>query len=706
MKVFYIDPMSYAVLGKYDVNLLREMSNWDIDIEFLAHKNILKEEYMPDNRGYSVTTLFNYQHLSPAWQKALSYIFSYGKIFVSLVKDCPDVVHVQWTKLPLVDILFINLFTLLKIPVIYTCHNALPHNSNFFSLLLSKIVCQSVTRIIVHSKSTKDQLINYFGTSLDKRCIIIPYGKFDPVSEKSKISYDEKKTKNNGHLSFSIIGQIYPYKGIIEYLEIWSYALKNYNNLLSGIQLRIVGRADRDYFVRISDFIRDNSITNVFLDDKWLSDQEFEEELLDSDVCILPYLSMSQSGVLMTLLSYRKPCIVSDVGGLTDPFDVARIGWVFSWKEDLSFIAEKAIIKPILDIRSGWYPSSKNWEAIDQYFSWNRAGEATVSLYKELLIESIRISNKPRMNWKLKAKIQTLVGLLPDSLSYSVYYWMQRNFGSLKDGKLNPTSRLLAGIETVKHIEQVGRSPIGATFLELGTGRRINTPLAFWLLGAEKVVTVDLNPYLKEELVRADLCYIAKNKTEIEVLFENRIFNNRLDALLEFIESPYQIKALLEFLKIEYIAPGDASHLNLPKDSVDFHTSYTVLEHIPPEIIKAILKEGQQILKNDGLFIHKIDYSDHFSHSDKSISSINFLQFSDDEWDKIAGNRYMYMNRLRHDDFVDLFQDMNHQILINEPTKNDNLLSVVESSNFMLNEKFKHKSKDVLATTSAWFISE
>ena len=104
---------------------------------------------------------------------------------------------------------------------------------------------------------------------------------------------------------------------------------------------------------------------------------------------------MSQSGVLMTLLSYRKPCIVSDVGGLTDPFDVARIGWVFSWKEDLSFIAEKAIIKPILDIRSGWYPSSKNWEAIDQYFSWNRAGEATVSLYKELLIESIRISNKP-----------------------------------------------------------------------------------------------------------------------------------------------------------------------------------------------------------------------------------------------------------------------------------------------------------------------
>jgi hypothetical protein len=141
------------------------------------------------------------------------------------------------------------------------------------------------------------------------------------------------------------------------------------------------------------------------------------------------------------------------------------------------------------------------------------------------------------MNWKLKAKIQNLVSLLPNFLSYSIYYWIQRNFGSLKDSKLNPTSRLLAGIETVKRLEQVDRSPIGATFLEMETGRRINTILAFWLLGAEKVVTLDLNPYLKEELVRADLDYIVKNKSAIEILFGNRIFNNRLDILLEFVES-------------------------------------------------------------------------------------------------------------------------------------------------------------------------
>lgn len=64
------------------------------------------------------------------------------------------------------------------------------------------------------------------------------------------------------------------------------------------------------------------------------------------------------------------------------------------------------------------------------------------------------------------------------------------------------------------------------------------------------------------------------------------------------------------------------------------------------------------------------------------------------------------MNRLRHDNFVNLFQDFNHHILINEPTKNDNLLLLIESSNFVLSKEFKHRPKDIIATKSAWFISK
>jgi glycosyltransferase involved in cell wall biosynthesis len=385
MKVFYIDPQSYNVLGQYDVSLLQEIVQLGVNIEFICHENLLKEEYMVDVVKSSIRTLFKYQQSHPSLQKALSYILSYCRILTLIIADWPDVIHIQWTRLPLVDILFIRFFTFLKIPVIYTSHNFLPHKQNFLSFFLSKITCQSATRIIVHSQSTKDLLVSHFSSSLDKVCIVIPYGKLGAVSKNAKIlQHKSPKKISHYHLRFTILGSIRVDKGIMEYLEVWYYVFKKHIDSLSGVELRIVGRWDPGYFDKASEFIKTNGITNVFLHNKWLSSQEFQEEIANSDVCVLPYLSMSQSGVLMTLLAYQKPCIVSDVGGLPEPFAVAKVGWVFSWQEDLKLIAEKSILKPISDVRSGWKPSSEEWQTIDEHFSWNRAAKTTVSLYKDL----------------------------------------------------------------------------------------------------------------------------------------------------------------------------------------------------------------------------------------------------------------------------------------------------------------------------------
>lgn len=80
----------------------------------------------------------------------------------------------------------------------------------------------------------------------------------------------------------------------------------------------------------------------------------------------------------------------------------------------------------------------------------------------------------------------------------------------------HPVEHLTAGIATCKKIEKVGHSPVEGAFLEVGTRRRINIPLAFWLKGARRTVTGDLNLYLKEELIREDLQYIMENPREIE----------------------------------------------------------------------------------------------------------------------------------------------------------------------------------------------
>lgn len=384
MKVVYIDPQSYNVLGKYDISLLQEIVRPEIDIRFLCNIKILKEKYFKDLDFCSIDPVFNYEQTSNPLAKICSYLFSYGKIVFSLISEPPDLIHIQWMKMPLFDILFVGTLRLLAIPVIYTSHNFLPHRQNFLSFFFSKTACRLATRVIVHSKSTKDLLLSQF-LCKSENVLTIPYGKFN--STFSALKPAEENTGSNisyRPLVFSILGTIRVDKGILEYLQIWSDAWHNCRDILSRTELRIVGEWDPEYFERVNNFIADNHLTNVFITNRWLSNQDFEKEIHDANVCVLPYLSMSQSGLLMTLLSYKKPCIVSNVGGLPDPFDVARIGWIFSWQENLETTVEKAIVKPIQEISSGWLPSSEAWDAIDQYFSWSRAGEATVSLYKSL----------------------------------------------------------------------------------------------------------------------------------------------------------------------------------------------------------------------------------------------------------------------------------------------------------------------------------
>ena len=71
---------------------------------------------------------------------------------------------------------------------------------------------------------------------------------------------------------------------------------------------------------------------------------------------------------------------------------------------------------------------------------------------------------------------------------------------------------------------------------------------------------------------------------------------------------------------------------------MDYHVSTTVLEHIPNKNIVRILTEAKRILKNNREAVHFIDLSDHFQHQDERITRINFLQYSEREWEKISGN--------------------------------------------------------------------
>jgi hypothetical protein len=71
--------------------------------------------------------------------------------------------------------------------------------------------------------------------------------------------------------------------------------------------------------------------------------------------------------------------------------------------------------------------------------------------------------------------------------------------------------------------------------------------------------------------------------------------------------------------------------------------------------MEVILHSTRDMLKTSGCMIHVVNTSDHFSFTDPDLSPLHFLRWSERQWDHIAGNKFMYQNRMRADDYYALF---------------------------------------------------
>ena len=302
------------------------------------------------------------------------------------------------------------------------------------------------------------------------------------------------------------------------------------------------------------------------------------------------------------------------------------------------------------------------------------------------------------MNWKVKAALQHVVSLLPSQASHDVYYRLQRRWGTLR--AVNPVEGFENGLRLVNAIEAAGGSMSGKVVLEVGTGRRVNVPIALWLCGAARVLTVDLNQYLKPGLILEDLKFVRAHPALVKQTFGARAecseFQRRLAILMR---DDLDVPDLLLAAGIEHVAPLDARKMALDDGVVDYHVSNNVLEHIPPDELRDILVEGKRVVKPDGLLVHRVDFSDHFSEVDARISTVNFLQFSERQWRRYAGNRYNYHNRLRIDELESIVGVTGLVIADERPEVDAGALRLLESG-FALDARFAGKPTQVNATQS------
>lgn len=223
---------------------------------------------------------------------------------------------------------------------------------------------------------------------------------------------------------------------------------------------------------------------------------------------------------------------------------------------------------------------------------------------------------------------------------------LQRQFGSLEDWSFI-LDRLTVQARMAREWLQHAGTCNGIRVVEIGTGWTPVIPFGWWLCGAANCDTFDLNRHLDSEVFTRVVEQIARHEAEVTALYAQVQPAAVTRARLRDLRPPFGI---------EYHAPADATATGLPSSSFEVQCSNSVLEHVAPEMVSPLIAEAARLLRPGGLTMQFIDPSDHFAHYDDTISRVNFVQFDDDRWRRLAGNRFAYHNRLREPDWRAIFE--------------------------------------------------
>lgn len=203
-----------------------------------------------------------------------------------------------------------------------------------------------------------------------------------------------------------------------------------------------------------------------------------------------------------------------------------------------------------------------------------------------------------------------------------------------------------------------GRAVQGSVVVEIGTGWKPILPVAYWLAGAARIISVDQERLLDAHTIGQGVRFVLARREQVAARIAGEGLAERLARLDAAVAGGQD---LLEVMAIDYRAPFDFRRL--PDDTADLIVSRDVLEHVPEGILAQLLAESRRILRAGGMHCHTIDMSDHWEHGDKSISRINFLQYEGALWDFACLNPQNYQNRLRRFEYVDLFRKAGLDVL-------------------------------------------
>jgi len=292
-------------------------------------------------------------------------IISIGR---KLRREKPALVIVQWWHPYFAPCYTILAKMLKKSRLLFICHNVFPHERFPLDKKLTRLVLKQGDYFILHSQTEADELLSIKNDANYKVQVHPTYSAFRfQHMDKEEARRQLFVPMDKRLLLF--FGYVREYKGLKHLIDAMGILEKEENG--QAPELYVVGDFDGNkeaYLEQIQELGVKDRITIV---DGYVPDREVEKYFAASDLVVLPYESATQSGIVQIAYGFRKPVIVTNVGGLPEVVQDDRTGMIV---EPGNAGQLAAAIRRFFD-KNKAAEYEKQIRDNEYYFSWERMRE-------------------------------------------------------------------------------------------------------------------------------------------------------------------------------------------------------------------------------------------------------------------------------------------------------------------------------------------
>ncbi len=246
---------------------------------------------------------------------------TYNRTILKILDEKPDFLLIQYWN-PIVAPCLGYIAGKIKSKNIITLSiiaNIKSHESIPFDQLVTKWYINRNDGIIILAEASKKELLKL---KPDVKYIIHPHPNYSHFGARMN------KIEARNMLGIPIEKKVLLYFGFIRHYKGLDILLEAFSGLSDDYYLIIAGECygSFDKYQKIID--SKNLRRRIFLQLEYLKDSQISPYFSSADVCVLPYRSATQSGIVGIAYHFGLPVIATDVGGLREviePFDTGII---------------------------------------------------------------------------------------------------------------------------------------------------------------------------------------------------------------------------------------------------------------------------------------------------------------------------------------------------------------------------------------------